>query len=118
MGRLAIRDRIIYFEYERSFIERGLEISPLRVPLPTHLKNFDATLFDGRPGIFNANLPNGRGRLLFDRALRAQGLMPAQASPLDRLAHVGAGGMGALTFEPAMETDAGSDDIDLDWLAG
>jgi serine/threonine-protein kinase HipA len=33
VGRLAIRDRIIYFEYERSFIERGLEISPLRLPL-------------------------------------------------------------------------------------
>ena len=29
VGRLAIRDRIIYFEYARNFIERGLEISPL-----------------------------------------------------------------------------------------
>lgn len=118
VGRLAIRDRIIYFEYERSFIERGLEISPLRLPLQPGLKSFDAALFDGLPGVFNDSLPDGWGRLLFDRALRAQGLMPAQASPLDRLAHVGAGGMGALTYEPAMETDAGSNDIDLDWLAG
>ncbi len=118
VGRLAIRDRIIYFEYERSFIERGLETSPLRLPLRPGLKSFDAALFDGLPGVFNDSLPDGWGRLLFDRALRAQGLMPAQASPLDRLAHVGAGGMGALTYEPAMEADAGSDDIDLDWLAG
>ena len=117
VGRLAIRDRIIYLEYERSFIERGLEISPLRLPLQPGLKSFDAALFDGLPGVFNDSLPDGWGRLLFDRALRAQGLTPAQASPLDRLAHVGAGGMGALTYEPAMETDAGSDDIDLDWLA-
>lgn len=118
VGRLAIRNRIIYFEYERSFIERGFEISPLRLPLQPGLKSFDAALFDGLPGVFNDSLPDGWGRLLFDRALRAQGLMAAQASPLDRLAHVGGGGMGALTYEPAMEADAGGDDIDLDRLAG
>lgn len=28
VGRLAIRDRRIYFEYYRDFIDRGLEISP------------------------------------------------------------------------------------------
>lgn len=118
VGRLAIRDRIIYFEYERSFIERGLEISPLRLPLRPGLRSFDIILFGGLPGVFNDSLPDGWGRLLFDRALRAQGLTPAQASPLDRLAHVGAGGMGALTYEPAIELDATSDEIDLDWLAG
>ncbi len=118
VGRLAIRDRIIYFEYERSFIECGLELSPLRLPLQPGLKSFDAALFDGLPGVFNDNLPDGWGRLLFDRALRAQGLTPAQASPLDRLAHAGTGGMGALTYEPAIESDATSDEIDLDWLAG
>jgi serine/threonine-protein kinase HipA len=118
VGRLAIRDRIIYFEYARNFIERGLEISPLGLPLRPGLKSFDAALFDGLPGVFNDGLPDGWGRLLFDRALRAQGLTPAQASPLDRLAHVGASGMGALTYEPAMESETGSDAIDLDWLAG
>lgn len=118
VGRLAIRGRIIYFEYERSFIERGLDISPLRLPLQPGLKSFDNALFDGLPGVFNDSLPDGWGRLLFDRAFRAQGLTPAQASPLDRLAHVGASGMGALTYEPAMVADPGGDDIDLDWLAG
>lgn len=118
VGRLAIRDRIIYFEYERSFIERGLEISPLRLPLQPGLRRFDAALFDGLPGVFNDSLPDGWGRLLLDRALRVQGLTPAQASQLDRLTHVGAGGMGALTYEPAIEADAGKDEIDLDRLAG
>jgi serine/threonine-protein kinase HipA len=117
VGRLAIRERIVYFEYERSFIERGLEISPLRLPLQPGLKRLDAALFDGLPGVFNDSLPDGWGRLLFDRALRAQGLMPAQATPLDRLAYVGTSGMGALTYEPAMEPGSGSHDINLDWLA-
>ena len=33
VGRLAMRERTIYFEYDRTFIERGLELSPLRLPL-------------------------------------------------------------------------------------
>ncbi|MCC5862359.1 MAG: type II toxin-antitoxin system HipA family toxin [Gammaproteobacteria bacterium] len=118
VGRLAIRERILYFEYERSFIRRGLEISPLRLPLQPGLKRLDAGPFDGLPGVFNDSLPDGWGRLLFDRALRTRGLTPAQASPLDRLAHVGIGGMGALTYEPATDTDPASEEIDLDWLAG
>ena len=32
VGRLAMRERTIYFEYDRTFIERGLELSPLRLP--------------------------------------------------------------------------------------
>jgi serine/threonine-protein kinase HipA len=117
VGRLAIRERIIYFEYERSFIQRGLEISPLRLPLQPSLKRFDPHPFDGLPGVFNDSLPDGWGRLLFDRTLRARGLTPTQASPLDRLAHVGTGGMGALTYEPAIDPDPVDDPIDLDWVA-
>lgn len=30
VGRLAARDGVIYFEYHASFIQSGLEISPLR----------------------------------------------------------------------------------------
>lgn len=118
VGRLAIRERLIYFEYERSFIQRGLEISPLRLPLQPGLKRLDAGPFDGLPGVFNDSLPDGWGRLLFDRALRARRLAPTQASPLDRLAYVGTGGMGALTYEPATNPDPADAPIDLDWVAG
>lgn len=30
IGRLAMRGRQIYFEYDSNFIARGIEISPLR----------------------------------------------------------------------------------------
>ena len=33
VGRLAMRERKVYFEYERSFIELNLEISPIKLPL-------------------------------------------------------------------------------------
>ncbi|KRP18350.1 MAG: hypothetical protein ABR97_15000, partial [Rhodobacter sp. BACL10 MAG-120419-bin15] len=41
VGRLAMRERTIYFEYDRTFIERGLELSPIRLPLQSGLSSFD-----------------------------------------------------------------------------
>ena len=45
VGRLAMRERKVYFEYDRSFIELNLEISPIRLPLQPGLQSFDNTLF-------------------------------------------------------------------------
>ncbi|MBL4619847.1 MAG: type II toxin-antitoxin system HipA family toxin [Marinicaulis sp.] len=117
VGRLAIRDGDIYFEYDSAFLERGLEISPLRLPLSPELKTFDRTLFEGLPGVFNDSLPDGWGRLLLDRSMRAQGILPEQLSPLDRLAHVGNSGMGALVYEPDYGAEIPDAEINLDVLA-
>jgi serine/threonine-protein kinase HipA len=59
VGRLAIRDRQIYFEYDQNFIEVGLEISPLRLPIKSGVQNFDYTLFEGLSGVFNKSLLDG-----------------------------------------------------------
>lgn len=118
VGRLAIREWKIYFEYDRAFIARGFEISPQRLPLQPGLRSFDPDLFEGLPGVFNDSLPDGWGRLLFDRAMRGKGILPKQISPLDRLAHVGKGGMGALIYEPDIGPERAGGMIDLDLLAG
>lgn len=117
LGRLALRDRKIYFEYDADFLNQDLNVSPFRLPLKAGIQTFNSGLFDGLPGLFNDSLPDGWGRLLFDRALRAEGLLPEQLSPLDRLAHVGRTGMGALTYEPDYSEATSGDEVDLDWLA-
>ena len=117
VGRLAIRNRQIYFEYDQTFIEGGLEISPLRLPLKSGVQSFDYDLFEGLPGVFNDSLPDGWGRLLFDRFARTQGILPADITPLDRLAHVGSHALGALVFEPDHSADDTQSDISLDNLA-
>lgn len=33
VGRLALRERTVYFEYDTAFLSRGLDISPLRLSL-------------------------------------------------------------------------------------
>ena len=117
VGRLAIRERQIYFEYDRTFIEGGLEISPLRLPLKSGLSNFDYPLFEGLPGVFNDSLPDGWGRLLFDRFARSHGVLPADITPLDRLTYIGSHALGALVFKPDYSADKSQNEISLDRLA-
>lgn len=117
VGRLASRDHKTYFEYDASFLKRSLEISPLRLPLKPGLSSFDYSLFEGLPGVFNDSLPDGWGRLLFDRALRSLGVLPSSISALDRLAHVGTYGMGALVYEPDHSQVEGEGLLSLDQLS-
>ncbi len=117
VGRLAMRDRRIYFEYETAFIEQGLEISPFMLPLKAGVTTFDSNLFEGLPGVFNDSLPDGWGRLLFDRLALSRGVLPAEISPLDRLASVGSHGLGALVYEPEWDITVQQGPISLDGIA-
>jgi len=118
VGRLALKNRIIYFEYDPDFLQSGLLISPFQLPLKSGVHTADRSLFEGLHGVFNDSLPDGWGRLLLDRQIRKYGLEPGVLSPLDRLAHVGNSGMGALTYEPDhTETDHTDDALDLDKIA-
>lgn len=117
VGRLASHESKIYFEYDKSFLESAPELSPIRLPLKPGLSSFDYYLFEGLPGIFNDSLPDGWGRLLFDRYLRSLGVLPANVSALDRLAHVGHHGMGALVYEPDHSQVEEGDVLCLDMLA-
>lgn len=117
VGRLAINNRQIYFEYHDLFIGQNLNISPFHLPLKSGVFSFDYTLFEGLCGVFNDSLPDGWGRLLFDRFARSRGILPAEIAPLDRLPHVGLNGLGALVYEPDYSTEENSDNINLDKLA-
>lgn len=117
VGRLATKDGRIYFEYDEAFVKQHVEISPFKLPLKTGVHSFEPGLFEGLPGVCNDSLPDGWGRLLLDRALRSQGIMPGSVSSLDRLAHVGCHGMGALVYQPDYAGDAASTAINLDALA-
>ena len=117
VGRLATRNHHIYFEYHDTFINLKFNISPIKLPLETGLQTFNPGLFEGLPGVFNDSLPDGWGRLLLDRFLRSKNILPSEFYPLDRLAHVGLSGLGALIYEPDYSEDISDDEINLDVLA-
>ncbi len=114
VGDLAIRDHQLYFQYSSDLLREGYDLSPIRLPRTSGLITFDEQIFEGLPGVFNDSLPDGWGRLLFDRVMRRRGISLHSLSPLDRLAHVGHHGMGALVYEPILSSDAETFDINLD----
>ena len=117
VGRLAIRDSIIYFQYDEHFRQQGIEISPFRLPLQNNVIALPVRPFEGLSGVFSDSLPDGWGRLLFDRMLRSQGISAGNTSPLDRLAHVGFFGLGALVYEPDHSLVTDGHPLNLDELA-
>ncbi len=106
VGRLALRQRQILFEYDAAFVASGIEISPLKLPLKAGVFTTPDIIFDGLYGVFNDSLPDGWGRLLLDRTVEKHGVRRGQLSVLDRLAFVGRNGMGALSYEPDRSLDA------------
>ena len=117
VARLATRDHKIYFEYDEEFLAMRIEISPIKLPLESGLKSFDPYLFEGLPGVFNDSLPDGWGRLLLDRLLKSKNILPKEFTALDRLAHVGRNGLGALVYEPDHSPENINHAINLDALA-
>jgi serine/threonine-protein kinase HipA len=117
LGKLIDKDGDIYFEYAPEAVAQGLDLSPLKLPLPkagaapqAH-KGF--AQFMGLPGFIADALPDGWGMLLMDKALRRQGRDPASVSVLERLAMVGASSMGALSFEPHQDDAFEARTLDL-----
>lgn len=117
-------DGRLYFEYAPSAIQQGLDLSPLQYPLPRAgaMQQVQATQrhlpqFMGLPGFIADSLPDGWGMLLMDKALRRAGRDPASISVLERLAMVGSGAMGALSFEPSQEDALDAQIVDLLALA-
>lgn len=115
VGQIAESERRILFEYDAAFVERGLELSPFKLPLSPGLTAHDDHSIGPLPGLFADSLPDGWGLLLMDRLFRRQGIDPASLSPLDRLAYLGTGTMGALTYHPPLhrEEDGEAQLVDL-----
>lgn len=117
VGRLALKNRAIFFEYDLNFLRTKTELSPFKLPLKPGAVQCEDRLFDGVFGVFNDSLPDGWGRLLLDRKLTQLGVNFRDLSPLDRLCYVGSYGMGALIYEPEIKGSAPDHHDDLDEIA-
>ena len=92
------------FEYYPEWIERGVSISPLQLPLKPGAQVFRGlskeTWYGLPPAIADA-LPDRFGNSLINAHLAQRGVVSAEITPLDRLAYVADRAMGALEFRPA-----------------
>ncbi len=117
VGRLALNNRKVFFEYDPGFIETGLNLSPFKLPLKSGVIAEADFTFDGLFGVFNDSLPDGWNRLLLDRALIKHNINPGNLSVLDRLCFVGSHGMGALIYKPEADHSPNIPHNSLDEIA-
>lgn len=107
VGTFSWDDRYetVRFEYDHGFIGRGLEPSPLMMPVREgrvySFGNLDKETFRGLPGMLADSLPDTYGRALFDRWLALTGR--TSGNPIETLCFLGKRCMGALEFDPALD---------------
>jgi len=116
LGTLADDGQDVLFQYAPQALARGLQLSPIRLPLraPAYPdRQADYAQLHGVPGLIYDSLPDGWGYRLMHRRMRARGIDPERASTLDRLAYLGANTMGALTYAPALPDAIDGRDLTL-----
>ncbi len=92
------------FEYESAFIDSGIEVAPVAMPLSDQIYSFPALprgTFHALPGLLADSLPDDFGNALINAWLAKEGRDPQSFNPVERLCYTGNRGMGALEYVPS-----------------
>jgi len=92
------------FEYDKDFLNSGIEVSPLRMPLGRNIYEFPGLIGDpfyGMPGLVADSLPDRFGNTVIEQWLMTLGKSLSDFTAIDRLCYTGKRGMGALEYVPA-----------------
>lgn len=92
------------FEYDKDFLNSGIEVSPLRMPLGRNIYEFPGLIgepFYGMPGLVADSLPDRFGNTVIEQWLMTLGKSLSDFTAIDRLCYTGKRGMGALEYVPA-----------------
>jgi serine/threonine-protein kinase HipA len=116
--------QISTFEYSSSWIQRGIEIAPIKMPLPTinaspkyQFPNLNPETYRGLPALFADTLPDDFGNAVINAWLAKNGRDSTSFTALERLLYIANRGMGALEFEPAIaRTSTVNQQLELDSL--
>jgi len=114
-------ERYARFEYDPGFVNFGVEPAPLNMPLRKgriyQFQDLHPRSFHGLPGMIADSLPDKYGNRLIDVWLAQTGRQPAEFNAVDRLCYTGARGMGALEFEPSIDSQTAKDKpLEIDQL--
>lgn len=111
------------FAYTPAFAAKGLQVSPLVMPLsPDRVYRFsdhrDSNTFKGMAGLLADSLPEKYGNKLLTVWMAARGYNFEDLDPVARLCYLGSRGMGALEFIPDSDGSIAPDNepLDLDGL--
>jgi len=109
------KTNVATFEYDPSFLERGLDIAPFTMSINASRSRNQMPwigdkdkLYQGLPPAIADSLPDKWGNSLFKAWLRDNRLSVKEISPIDHLSFIGSRAMGALEYEPAYELGSDS----------
>ncbi len=99
------------FEYDAAFLQLGLDVAPLMMPLEEARRGHVLYSFPGLnretfkqlPGLLADSLPDKFGQAIVNAWLARQGRSPDDFSIIERLCYTGSRAMGALEFKPAIQ---------------
>jgi serine/threonine-protein kinase HipA len=92
------------FRYTPEFRKRGIEPSPLQMPVEDRtflFTDLPIETYRRLPAMLSDALPDDFGNALINRWMADRGITSDEITPLDRLAYMSNRAMGALQFKPA-----------------
>lgn len=117
LGQLVLDGHKILFKYAESYLEKGNNISPIKMKFTKEIQTCSTNTFKGLFGVFGDSLPDAWGTLLMKNILQQKGIALESLNALDRLSFVGENGLGALIYRPCKnENNDKSWSLNLDEL--
>ncbi len=121
VGRLAwdSRRNISYFEYNRLFLQQGMDIFPLVASVKSPISrrpimgDNETRIYRKLPPFLADSLPDAWGNQVFECWRIENGIRNQELTPLDILSFIGKRGMGALEFVPESSGIKSSEAINL-----
>ena len=110
IGAVSLDDqnRTADFEYNPSFVQSGIQLSPVVMPLKKGIYRFPELSYEtyhGLPGLVSDSLPDKFGNSIIDVWLSKQGRLPESFNAVERLCYTGKRGMGALEYYPVIASE-------------
>jgi len=104
-------DAAASFQYNPAFLESGIAVAPLMMPLSTRVYRFpelSRRSFHGLPGLLADSVPDSFGNAVINAWLTSEGRPNDSLNPVERLCYTGVRGMGALEFAPTLGPKSGT----------
>jgi serine/threonine-protein kinase HipA len=105
---------ICAFQYDPEWINSGIEINPIKLPLSDRIYQFPSLskeTYKGLPGAFADTLPDNFGNAVINAWLARNGRDSKSFTSLERLLYTGKRGMGALEYHPSTKNSLNSSNI-------
>ena len=118
VGKLSLKDNIIYFQYSNEWIKNGFTISPFKLPLTNDLFSFEQSFNKEIWGVFNDCPPDGWGIRLSIKECAKNNINYEKLNILEKLSLTNQYSLGGLEFKPSnsldLNTSLALDDIAKD----